>query len=111
MNMNEFLEEINKIVDIRNQLSKDAIEFYDELKQKSETTFTENGKKIILCMQNNLDKYELFNAKILGELLFMPPRSVSGSIKKLINEGYCEKVGNNPVSYKLTTRGKEVKID
>ena len=111
MNMKEFLQEIDNTINIENQLSKEAFEFYKELKQKSESTFTENGKKILLCMQNNSNKYELFNAKIIGELLFMSPRSVSGSIKKLINEGYCEKIGNNPVSYKLTIAGKELKLD
>ena len=111
MTMKEFLKELDNI-DIEEQLSEKAIEFYNQLKEKNEEpAFTENGKKILLCMQNNSDKYELFNAKIIGELLFMPPRSVSGSIKKLINEKYCEKIGSNPVSYKLTAAGKEIKLD
>jgi predicted transcriptional regulator len=41
----------------------------------------------------------------------MPPRSVSGSIKKLINEGYCEKLNTNPVTYKITTLGKDIQLD
>ena len=110
MNMQEFLNELDNM-NIETQLSEKAIEFYNQLKEKSKSTFTENGKKILLCMQENSNKYNTFNAKQIGELLFMSPRSISGSIKKLINEGYCEKIGNNPVSYRLTTAGKEIKLD
>lgn len=110
MNMQEFLNELDSI-DIEAQLSEKAIEFYNQLKEKTQPVFTENGKKILLCMQKNVNNYETFNARQIGELLFMPPRSVSGSIKKLLNEGYCEKIGSNPVSYKLTTVGKEIQLD
>lgn len=110
MNMQEFLKELENI-NIEEQLSEKAIEFYTQLKTQSKSTFTENGKKIILCMQKNENQYKTFSAKQLGELLFMPPRSVSGAMKKLINEGYCSKQTTNPISYILTTLGKDVQLD
>ena len=41
----------------------------------------------------------------------MPPRSVSGAMKKLLNEGYCRKQATNPVTYELTTLGSEPQLD
>lgn len=74
--------------------------------------FTENGLKILKCMKENYEKYiNVFKAKEIGELLFMTPRSVSGSMKKLIADGYVEKVGANPVAYGLTNLGKECELD
>ena len=110
MTLNEFIQELDSI-NITEQLSEKAIEFYNQLKEKSQNTFTENGKKILVCMQKNTNKYGKFNSKQLGELLFMSPRSVAGAMKKLLNEGYCKKNITNPVTYELTTLGKDVAFD
>ena len=110
MTLNEFIQELDSI-DITTQLSEKAIEFYNQLKEKSQNTFTENGKKILICMQQNTDKYNKFSSKQLGELLFMPPRSIAGAMKKLINEGYCQKNITNPVTYELTILGKSIILD
>ena len=110
MTMNEFIQELDSI-NIEDQLSQDAQQFYIELKNKTQNTFTENGKKILICMQQNTDKYKIFNSKQLGELLFMPPRSVAGAMKKLLNEGYCKKNITSPITYELTTLGKNTQFD
>lgn len=110
MTMQDFLKELDDM-NIEEQLSEKGLEFFNQLKEKTKNNFTENGKKIIICMQNNIDKYKTFNAKQLGELLFMPPRSVSGAMKKLINEGYCEKASLNPIAYTLTNLGKDTQLD
>lgn len=76
------------------------------------SAFTENGVKILKSMKENADKYmNIFKSKELGELLFMSPRSVSGSMKKLIADGYVEKVGVSPVAYSLTDLGKNLEFD
>jgi Mn-dependent DtxR family transcriptional regulator len=62
-------------------------------------------------MQQNQATYKPSSSKQLGELLFMPPRSVSGAMKKLLNEGYCRKQATNPVTYELTTLGSETQLD
>ena len=41
----------------------------------------------------------------------MSPRSVSGSMRKLLTDGYCEKTGKDPVCYLLTEKGKTFSID
>lgn len=110
MNMQDFLNELDSI-QIEDQLSEKGLEFFQQLKEKTYNTFTDNGKKILLCMQQNIDKYNSFSSKQIGELIFMPPRSVAGSMKKLLNEGYCEKMIGNPVTYKLTNAGKKIQFD
>lgn len=73
---------------------------------------TENGVKILKIMQDKVDQYNnIFTSKNIGEFLFMSPRSVSGSMKKLITDGYVIKLGLNPVSYGLTELGKSYKFD
>ena len=108
MTMNEFLKELEQY---SKYFSPAAMDFFTDLKEKAQNTFTESGKKILICMQQNEDKYKVFNSKQLGELLFMPPRSVSGAMKKLLNEGYCRKQATNPVTYELTTLGSETQLD
>ena len=115
MTMQEFLKEIDAHKDI---LSSDAIDFLNELMEKnsSENILTETGRKLLISMLNNNETYlGVFSSKQLGELLFMSARSVSGSMRKLVTEGYVEKAGSNPVTYKLTENGatlaKELQVD
>lgn len=108
MNMIEFLTEVETIKD---KLSPQAQEFLQELKEKnsSESLLTKTGKKILITMRDNAETYlNTFSSKQIGELLFMPARSVSGSMRKLVTEEYVKKGGNNPVTYSLTETGKEV---
>lgn len=73
---------------------------------------TENGSKILKYMQSNEDKYNnLFTSKEIGEGLFMSSRSVSGSMRKIIANGFVEKVGKDPVTYSLTDEGRNKQID
>ena len=115
MTMQDFLKEIDSH---RNMLSEPAIEFLDELLEKNSTEniLTETGRKILVSMYVNKEKYlNVFSSKQLGELLFMSTRSVSGSMRKLVTEQYVEKAGTNPVTYKLTENGatlaKELQVD
>ena len=108
MNMREFLAEI---VELKNNLTPQAQEFLEELLEKNstESLLTENGKKILITMRDNCETYmNVFSSKQLGELLFMPARSVSGAMRKLVTEQYAQKNGSNPVTYSLTDAGKEI---
>lgn len=64
---------------------------------------TETGQKIIDYMREEKDNSKnLFKSKTIGEGLFMSARSVSGSMRKLIADGYVKKVQDKPVVYSLT---------
>ena len=115
MNMIDFLKEIENF---KNNLSPQAQDFFKELKEKNsgESLLTEAGRKILMTMNSNAETYlNTFSSKQLGELLFMPARSVSGVMRKLVSEQYVKKGGNNPVTYSLTETGKamvkELEID
>ena len=108
MNMINFLKEIENF---KNNLSPQAQDFFEELKEKNsgDSLLTETGRKILITMNNNVGIYlNTFSSKQLGELLFMPARSVSGAMRKLVSEQYVKKSGNNPVTYSLTEEGKTI---
>lgn len=87
-------------------------QFLTEKKKTSNGEMTENGLKILKYMQSNEDKYNnLFTSKEIGEGLFMSSRSVSGSMRKIIADGFSEKVGKDPVTYSLTEEGRNKQLD
>lgn len=98
-----------------NYLSPDALDFWNSLQMTADNEkpkFTENGKKILVYMRENKDKYNnLFKAKDVGEGLDITSRTASGALRKLTNDKYVEKVGDNPVIYSLTSLGIEVNLD
>ena len=62
-------------------------------------------------MQENIEKMSnLFTSKEIAEGLFTSGRSVAGSMRKLVTDGYVEKVGKDPVQYSLTEIGQNYKI-
>ena len=38
-------------------------------------------------------------------------RGASGTMRKLVNDGFCEKIGQDPVIYSLTEKGKNYVIE
>ncbi len=111
------VEEILDVIEISSLRHEDygfdmAMDYFEELKENKASTnkieLTENGAKILAYMQENSHKYNnIFKSKEIAEGLFVSSRSVSGSMKKLITEGFVEKVGSNPTSYSITDKGKE----
>lgn len=102
----KFIEEV-KNANIN--FSEDAKKYFDGLcakDEKPQLRFTENGLKIFEAMKNEKDNYNnSFKAKEIAEILGVSSRTVSGSIRKLITDGYVEKIGENPVVYMLTALG------
>ena len=91
-----------------------AFEFFNDLKKDKFKTdvMTENGKKLLFWMQENVDKMtNLFTSKEAAEALFTSSRSIAGSMRKLVNDGYVEKIGKDPVQYSLTETGKNYQFE
>ena len=44
-------------------------------------------------------------------LLSSSSRSVSGTMRKLVSDGFVEKIGDKSALYIITTKGKELEID
>lgn len=115
-NKEKFFEEVEEIINSGVYgFSNSALQGLEKLKNeinKSTNKFTENGKKILQYMQeHNEESNNLFKAKDIGEGLFVSGRSVSGSIRKLITDGYVIKTNANPVTYSLTDLGKDYQFD
>lgn len=96
-----------------------AIQYFNSLKnvkEKEKPIITEKGSQILITMQENADKYNnVFKAKDVAELMFCSSRSVSASMRKLVTEGFVEKVGSDPSVYSVTNKGMnyivEEKVD
>ena len=92
-----------------------AASFWEDFKDgkvKNSGAMTENGKKLLSWMQENADTMtNLFTSKEAAEALFTSGRSIAGSMRKLVNDGYVEKTGKDPVQYSLTEAGKNYRFD
>lgn len=118
-NFIKLIEEVFRKIDIDtfiadSESGKAGLEYWEEFKtgKPSKGGITESGAKILQYMVENEDKYNnIFKAKDIGEGLFMSSRSVSGSMRKLVTDGYCIKAGNDPVCYSLTEQGKNFSVD
>ena len=95
--------------------SKDAIDyFYTVVKGTAEEKqkFTENGKLILTYIQNNYENNNnMFKAKDIGEGLGITSKTASGAMRKLVTDGYLEKIAENPVVYSITELGKTVSVN
>ena len=71
---------------------------------------TDNGKLILAYLQNN-PNLAAVKARDIAEGLFISSRTVSGAIRKLVTDGFVEKIGQDPVIYSITEKGKNFVID
>ena len=72
--------------------------------------FTDNGKLILKFLQNH-QEVPMWKARDIAEGLFISSRAVSGAMRKLVTDGFVEKVGQDPVIYSITENGKNIKIE
>lgn len=96
-------------------LSEDAFTYFNVLKNgvdKEKPAFTENGKAVLQYMKDNKENYSnFFKAKDVGEGMNITSRTASGAMRKLVADGYIEKMGENPVVYSLTDKGTNVNLN
>ena len=112
---NEFVNFVEKLIEankeLANELMTPTIENYlTTLKsQEEKPEITDNGKMILGYMQENVTTV-LMKSKDIAEGLCIGSRTVSGSMRKLIADGFVEKIGQNPAVYALTEKGKNFNI-
>ena len=93
---------------------EDVTAYWEAFRGKAEADkplFTDNGKLILKYMQDHVADMPMGKAKDIGEGLFISSRAVSGAIRKLVIDGYVEKIGQDPVVYALTDAGKAVTFE
>lgn len=95
-------------------LSDEAYSYFESLRateEEEKPLFTENGAKVLQWMRDNETQFSnIFKAKEIAEGLFTTSRSVSGSMRKLVNDNFVLKTGTNPSCYSLTDLGKSCEI-
>ena len=79
----------------------------DEKKEKP--LLTDNGKIILRWLQDAPSSY--YKSKDIAEQVGLASKSVAGAMRKLITDGFVDKVGKDPVLYMITLAGKEIKIE
>lgn len=112
---NEFLDYLEKLMAAAPQVEmSDTVKAYiDALKtspEKNKPILTDNGKLILQYMRDS-KMTTMFKARDIAEGLFISSRTISGAMRKLVLDGFCEKVGADPVIYVLTTKGKEFNLE
>lgn len=113
-----FIQEIEEILTDRantfgtDGLSEGARAYFESLKvTKEKPPFTENGAKVLSWMQEHYTEYNnILKAKEIGDGLFCSSRTVSGSLRKLIDDGYVSKTEGTPTCYSLTDKGMTVTV-
>jgi predicted transcriptional regulator len=113
----EFLDFLNALIeaapDVADKLMTDNVKSYISILNDIDDTkpiLTENGKIILNFMQNYED-HKTWKAKDISEQIGLSSRGASGTLRKLVNDGFCEKLGKDPAYYTLTEKGKNFIIE
>ncbi len=112
----EFLNFLNDLMEaapdiVENEMTDNIKKYIETLSgtKDEKPIITDNGKVILDYMQKT--DVPMMKAKDIGEGLMISSRKVSGSLRKLVSDGFVEKVGQDPVIYALTEKGKNFIIE
>ena len=85
-------------------IPQEAFDFFEDYKKgrTSKKEITDKGINILNALKEIND---WITAKALGEQLDISGRSVSGTMRKLVEDGFVEKRAGNPASYRITEKG------
>ena len=114
----EFIKYVRDLMDYTRKMDippmNDEAEMYwnafTSEKEVEKPMFTDNGKLIVKFLQDNLET-PMWKARDIAEGLFISSRAVSGAMRKLVTDGFVEKVGQDPVIYSITEKGKNIDIE
>ena len=110
--MNKYLDTLNSIIkDYEVEVDQDVqdlIDFLDAQGAANKPELTEAGLSILEYLQACDSTSQ--KAKDIADGMGIASRKVSGSIRKLVTDGFVDKFGSNPVIYSLTEKGKEFDI-
>lgn len=112
----EFIEFLNALMEaapdvVKEKMTDNVKAYIDALDSKKEEKpiITDNGKMVLKHLQSVEPGF--YKAKEIADALFVASRNVSGAMRKLVTDGFVEKMGESPVLYSITEKGKEFKIE
>ena len=97
-----------------NELDPDIVAYWEALKGANDAEkpmFTDNGKLVMEYLKTLPEGSPALKARDIAEALFVSSRTVSGAMRKLVTDGFVEKIGQDPVMYSLTEKGKNIEIN
>lgn len=109
--MNEFYNFVTALMEsnpeLTTKLMTPSIERYLETlcTQEVKPELTDNGAMILQYLKGQ-DNDKMHKAKDIADGLCISSRSVSGAMRKLVSDGFVDKIGQNPSLYMLTEKGK-----
>lgn len=88
---------------------QDVYNMLQEQQAMEKPMFTESGLSILKYLQT-CDAKSL-KARDIADGMVISSRQVSGAIRKLVTDGFVDKMGSSPVIYSLTTKGRDFDIE
>lgn len=112
----DFIDFLNALMnaapEVVEEKMSDNVKAYIEALQEKKTekpALTDNGKMVLKHLQS-LDA-GWYKSKDIAEALFVASRNVSGAMRKLVADQFVEKMGESPVLYSITEKGKNFIIE
>lgn len=81
--------------------------FSKEIDNTKKEQVTEKGFVILNFLSSQEDN-KMFTCKEISEEIDISSRQVAGAIRKLVTDGFVEKIGQNPIKYMITEKGKNI---
>lgn len=109
----KYIEELMESAENKPEMSEEVAQYWEAFRTKEEKEkplFTENGKLILKFLQENKERNS-YRAKDIAEGMCISSRTVSGAIRKLVENGFVEKIGQDPIFYVITETGKNVDLE
>jgi len=113
---NEFLDFVNKLIEANPELAEslmtDNIKNYLAIlgSEKEKPALTENGKAILKYLQDQIPEGP-FKSSDVATGMGVSARGVSGALRKLVSDGFCNRTGKDPIIYELTEKGRNFIIN
>lgn len=112
---NLFIEEVERLFN-ENEVCEDARDFFDDYKKghtSNKKVMTDKGFKILKAIYEMSEGAEenVYTAKQIGEYLDVSGRSASGTLRKLVEDGYVVKYDGKPSCYGIADKGAAFIVD
>lgn len=96
------------------EIDPDVFSYWEALKGTKDVDkpmFTDNGKLVMEYLKSLPEGNPALKSREIAEALFVSSRTVSGAMRKLVTDGFVEKIGQDPVMYTLTEQGKNIELN
>ena len=110
----EFIKYVEEMMENSSVVMNEyAQKYWEALKVETSSDkpiLTDDGKNILQYLREHLET-TLWKSREIAEGLEISSRKVSGSMRKLVSDGFIEKIGKDPAIYTLTDNGKNIEIN